>query len=203
MTPARSQPPRIRRMATNETPIARAVRDLLSALGEDPSRVGLRLTPQRVADAYAELLSGSEVDPVTVLEALPGERGEGLIMVRDIPLYGLCEHHLLPFVGKAAVGYLPGSDGRICGLSRLARLVEILSRRLTVQERLVSEAADAVEKALAPRGVFVLAEAEHLCMTMRGARAPGSTTVTTELRGAFRDDPALRAEALALARGRG
>jgi GTP cyclohydrolase I len=184
-----------------ESSIARAVHDLLTALGEDPTRTGLQLTPQRVADAYAELLSGSDVDPASVLEALPGERGDGLILVRDIPLYGLCEHHLLPFVGKAAVGYLPGSDGRICGLSKLARLIEVLSRRLTVQERLVAEAADALDKALTPRGVFVLAEAEHLCMTMRGAQAPGSITVTTEVRGAFREDAALRAEALALAHG--
>ncbi len=177
-----------------------AVRALLAALGEDPSRTGLNETPRRVAESLQELLSGTGVDAASVLEALPGERGEGLIMVRDVPLYGLCEHHLLPFVGKAAVAYLPGADGRICGLSKLARLVEVLSRRLTVQERLVAEAADALENALAPRGVFVLAEAEHLCMTMRGAQAPGTITVTTEVRGAFRDDPALRAEALTLAR---
>jgi GTP cyclohydrolase I len=179
-----------------------AVRTLLEALGEDPARAGLQLTPDRVAGAYAELLEGTHIDPASVLETLPGERGEGLIMVRDVPLYGICEHHLLPFVGHGAIGYLPGPDGRICGLSKLARLIEVLSRRLTVQERLVAEAADAMEKALAPRGVFVLVEAEHLCMTMRGAQAPGSVTVTTEVRGAFRDDPALRAEALALAHGR-
>jgi len=187
-------------MSIDVARIEAAVREILDALGENASRTGLRDTPRRVAEAYAEIFSGIAVDPASVLQPLPGEHGEGLIMVRDIPLVGVCEHHLLPFVGKAAVGYLPGADGRICGLSKLARLIDVLSKRLQVQERLVSEAADALEKALAPRGVFVLAEAEHLCMTMRGAQKPGSITVTTEVRGAFRDDPALRTEALALAR---
>jgi GTP cyclohydrolase I len=189
-------------MTIDRPRIEAAVREILVALGENPARTGLLETPRRVADAYREIFSGVAVEPASVLEPLPGERGEGLIMVRDVPLVGVCEHHLLPFVGRAAVGYLPGADGGICGLSKLARLIDVLSKRLQVQERLVSEAADALEKALAPRGVFVLAEAEHLCMTMRGAQKPGSITVTTEVRGAFREDPALRAEALALARGR-
>lgn len=181
--------------------IERAVAMILEAIGEDPSRTGLRETPRRVAEAYADLFSGVGVDPASVLEPLPGERGEGLIMVREIPLRGICEHHLLPFLGTAAVAYLPGEDGRICGLSKLARVVDVASRRPQVQERLVVDVADALERALSPRGVFVIAEAEHLCMTMRGAQRPGSVTVTTEFRGAFRGDTAMRAEVIALARG--
>jgi len=177
------------------------VRQILEALGEDPGRTGLRDTPKRVAEAYTDLFSGLGVDASSVLESLPGEHGQGLILVRDIPLTAMCEHHLLPFVGTAALAYLPGEDGRICGLSKLARVIDVLSRKPTVQERLVVEAADALEKALAPRAVFAIVEAEHLCMTMRGAQKPGTITVTTEFRGLFRDDPALRAEVLALARG--
>jgi GTP cyclohydrolase I len=182
--------------------IAAAVRELLVALGEDPDREGLRDTPRRVADAYAELFAGVGVDPRSVVEPLAGERGAGLILVRDIRVAGICEHHLLPFLGWAAVGYVPGPDGRITGISKLARLVEVLSRRPQVQERLVREAADALEAALHPAGVAIVVEAEHLCMTMRGARQPGSRVVTTELRGIFAADPAARAEVLALA-GRG
>ena len=177
-----------------------AVSSILEAIGEDPARQGLRETPRRVAESYAELFSGYGVDPVSVLEPLPGERGEGLIMVRAIDVRSFCEHHLLPFTGTAAVAYLPGEDGRITGLSKLARVVEVLSHRLQVQERLVREIADALETALQPRGVYVLIEAEQGCMTIRGARAPGAVTVTTDARGVF-DDPAARAELLALARG--
>ncbi|MCA1833207.1 MAG: GTP cyclohydrolase I FolE [Actinobacteria bacterium] len=182
--------------------IAEGVRLILDAIGEDASRAGLRETPQRVAESYAELFSGIAVDPASVLEPLPGERGDGLIMVRDIPLTGMCEHHLLPFIGTAAVAYLPGEDGRICGLSKLARVVAVLSRRPQVQERLVADVADAMEKALSPRAVFVYVEAEHLCMTMRGAQKPGSITVTSEWRGLWREEPGLRAEVIALARSR-
>ncbi|MFN2640544.1 MAG: GTP cyclohydrolase I FolE [Actinomycetota bacterium] len=182
--------------------IAEGVRLILDAIGEDASRAGLRKTPQRVAESYAELFSGIAVDPASVLEPLPGERGDGLIMVRDIPLTGMCEHHLLPFIGTAAVAYLPGEDGRICGLSKLARVVAVLSRRPQVQERLVADVADAMEKALSPRAVFVYVEAEHLCMTMRGAQKPGSITVTSEWRGLWREEPGLRAEVIALARSR-
>jgi len=180
--------------------IEKAVSEILGALGEDPNRAGLVDTPRRVAESYAELFSGYAVDPVGLLEPLAGERATGMIMVRDIDVIGVCEHHLLPFVGSAAVAYLPNEDGRITGLSKLARLIEVLSRRLQVQERLVREAGDALEAALAPRASFVLVEAEHLCMTVRGARKPGSITVTTDVRGAW-GEPAARAELLALARG--
>jgi GTP cyclohydrolase IA len=181
--------------------VSRSVRDLLAGIGDDPDRPGLLETPRRVAEMLSDLLSGYGVDPVSVLEPLPDERSHGLIMVRAIPVASLCEHHLLPFVGQAAVAYLPGEDGRITGLSKLARLIDVLARRLQVQERLVREAADALEAALSPRGVFVLVEAEHQCMSLRGARTPGSVTVTTEARGVFENDPAARAELVALARG--
>lgn len=179
---------------------AEIVADLLRAFGEDPSRPGLADTPDRVAAAYAELLSGRDVDPAAVLEALPGEHGTGLILARDIRLASLCEHHLLPFVGTAAVAYLPGEDGRICGISKLTRLIDVLGKRLQVQERLVAQAADAIEKALGARAVLVYAEAEHLCMTMRGARAEGSRIVTTEVRGLWAADAAARTEILSLIR---
>lgn len=182
--------------------IARGIRLVLEGIGEDPDRIGLRDTPARVAESFAYLFSGLGVDPASVLEPLPGEHGSGLILVREIPLSGICEHHLLPFVGHAAVAYLPGVDGRICGLSKLARLIDVLARRPQVQERLVAEASEALEKALAPAGVFVLAEAEHLCMTMRGAQKPGTITVTTAVRGVFADDAALRSEVLRLASDR-
>lgn len=191
-----------RNPASDRDRLAAAVRELLAAAGEDPSRAGLADTPSRVAEAYAELLSGSQVDPAAVLEALPGESSDGLVLVKDIRLASLCEHHLLPFVGTAAVAYLPGDDGRICGISKLTRLIDVLGKRLQVQERLVSQAADAMEKALSPRAVLVYAEAEHLCMTMRGARAEGSRVVTTDVRGLWAGDAAARAEILAMIRGR-
>lgn len=174
--------------------------ELLRALGEDPSRTGLKDTPARVAEAYAELFSGYDVDPVKILEPLPGERATSLIFVKGVEVVSFCEHHLLPFIGTATVGYLPGADGTICGLSKLSRLIEVLSRRLQVQERLVAQAADAIEEALAPRGVFVRVEAEHLCMTLRGARKPGARMVTIETRGVF-NDPAERAQILHLVSG--
>lgn len=177
--------------------IEAAVRALLTAVGEDPSRSGLEATPSRVAAAYEELFEGYRIDPVSLLEALPDERGSGLIMVRAVPMVSFCEHHLLPFIGEATVAYLPGSDGRICGLSKLSRLIDALSRRLQVQERLVREAADALEAALAPTGVFVVVDAEHLCMTIRGARKPGARMVTIETRGVF-DAPEERAHLVAL-----
>ena len=176
-----------------------AVRELLAAIGDDPTREGVVETPRRVAEAYADLFAGMSIDPVSVLEPLPDERGTGLILVRDIQVYGVCEHHLLPFFGTAAVGYVPGSDGLITGLSKLARVVEVLARRPQVQERLVREVADALEAALAPSAVAVIVEAEHLCMTMRGVRKPGSTVITTEFRGTFADDAAARSEVLTLA----
>ena len=176
-----------------------AVRELLAAIGDDPKREGLVETPRRVAEAYADLFAGVSIDPVSVLEALPDERGRGLILVRDIPFTSICEHHLLPFTGRAAVGYVPGVDGRITGLSKLARVVEVLARRPQVQERLVRQVADALETALAPSAVAVLIEAEHGCMTMRGVRKPGTTVLTTEFRGLFADDAAARAEVVSLA----
>lgn len=182
--------------------IQRAIREVLIGIGEDPSRTGLDETPRRVAESFADLFAGYAIDPASVLEPLPGERAHGLIMMRAIPLASMCEHHLLPFTGTAAIAYLPGAEGRIAGLSKLARVTEVLARRLQVQERLVREIGDALERALDPAGVFVLVEAEHTCMTMRGARKPGSITVTTDARGVFADDPGARAELIALARGR-
>ena len=179
---------------------ADAVRELLAAIGEDPLRPGLAPTPDRVATAYADLFGGYDIDPVALLEPLPGEHATSFIFVKDVEVVSFCEHHMLPFIGTAVVGYLPGVDGRICGLSKLSRLVNALSRRLQVQERLVAEAADALEAALAPRGVFVLVEAEHLCMTLRGARKPGARMVTIEARGIF-EDPQERAQVLRLLDG--
>jgi GTP cyclohydrolase I len=175
-----------------------AVRELLIAIGDDPAREGVIETPRRVAEAYSDLFAGTAIDPVSVLEPLPDERGTGLILVRDIQMYSVCEHHLLPFFGSAAVGYVPGADGRITGISKLARVVEVLARRPQVQERLVRQVADAMETALAPAGVAVIVEAEHLCMTMRGVRKPGTSVVTTEFRGLFGEDAAARAELLSL-----
>lgn len=179
--------------------LVRAVSEVLEALGEDPSRPGLAATPDRVAAAYEELFSGYAADPAEVLEILPGEVVSGLILVKDVEVVSFCEHHLLPFMGRAAVAYLPGPDGRICGLSKLSRVVEVLSRRLQVQERLVAEIADAVQKALEPRGVFVWVEAEHMCMTLRGARKPGAKMVTVEARGVF-EEPSERQAIMELIR---
>jgi GTP cyclohydrolase I len=177
-----------------------AVRELLQAIGDDPEREGLVETPRRVAEAYADLFAGMALDPIAVVEPLPDERGAGLILVRDIQFASICEHHLLPFIGRAAVGYVPGPDGRITGLSKLARVVEVLARRPQVQERLVRQVADALEAALAPSAVAVIVEAEHMCMTLRGVRKPGSTVVTTEFRGSFLADAGGRAEVLSLSR---
>ena len=198
---AEAVPEPVARAPLDHDRIERAVRELLAGIGDAPDRPGLVETPRRVAETFGDLLSGYSTDPVSVLEPLPDERAGGLIMVRAIPVASICEHHLLPFVGEAAVAYVPGEDGRIAGLSKLARLIDVLARRLQVQERLVREAADALEAALKPRGVFVLVEAEHQCMSLRGARTPGSVTVTTEARGIFENDPAARAELVALARG--
>jgi len=178
-----------------------AVRQILEAVGADLKDENLRETPQRVAESLGELFAGVAVDPRTVVTPLAEERGSGLIMVRDIPLASMCAHHLLPFVGKAAVAYIPNEDGVITGLSKIPRLVEVLARRPQVQERLVREIADALEGSLKPRGVFVLIEAEQMCVSMRGARTAGAITVTTEARGVFADDPAARTELLSLARG--
>jgi GTP cyclohydrolase I len=179
-----------------------AVRELLVAIGEDPDRDGLRDTPARVARAYAEIFAGLHTNPDDVLQTTFEENYDEIVLVKDIPLYSICEHHLVPWHGRAAVGYIPGPDGRITGLSKLARVVELYARRPQVQERLTTQVADAVSKRLEPRGVIVVVEAEHLCMAMRGIRKPGSMTMTSAVRGVFKDDPRTRAEALSLILGR-
>ena len=174
-----------------------AVRELLVAVGEDPERDGLRDTPARVARAYAETFAGLGQDPRAVLETVFDIGHEELVLVKDIELYSTCEHHLVPFHGVAHVGYIPGPDGRVTGLSKLARLVDLYARRPQVQERLTAQVADAMVESLSPRGVIVVLECEHLCMSMRGVRKPGSRTVTSAVRGQMRD-PATRAEAMSL-----
>uniref|UniRef100_UPI001C860FB9 GTP cyclohydrolase I FolE n=1 Tax=Geodermatophilus sabuli TaxID=1564158 RepID=UPI001C860FB9 len=181
---------------------AAAVRELLLAVGEDPDRPGLKETPGRVARAYAETFAGLWQDPADVLATTFDEDHDEMVLVKDIPMYSTCEHHLVPFHGVAHIGYIPGEDGRVTGLSKLARLVEVYARRPQVQERMTSQIADALSEVLKPRGVLVVIEAEHLCMAMRGIRKPGSTTVTSAVRGIFRDNPATRAEAMSLVLGR-
>jgi GTP cyclohydrolase I len=178
--------------------IVAAVRQILEAIGEAPEREGLLRTPERVADMYAELFSGIGRRAVDEIDVVFEAGHDEMIMVRDIPLQSICEHHLIPFIGKAHVAYIPNEKGQITGLSKLARVVDLLSRRPQVQERLTTQIADAIEEALDPRGVFVVIEAEHLCMTMRGVRKPGSETVTSAVRGIFRENEATRAEALGL-----
>jgi GTP cyclohydrolase IA len=181
---------------------AAAVRELLIAVGEDPDRPGLRDTPARVARAYAETFAGLWQDPGEVLATTFDEDHDELVLVKDIPMYSTCEHHLVPFHGAAHIGYIPGDDGRVTGLSKLARLVEVYARRPQVQERMTSQIADALSEVLAPRGVIVVIEAEHLCMAMRGIRKPGASTVTSAVRGLFRESPASRNEAMSLIIGR-
>jgi len=176
--------------------IAAAVREILEAIGEDPNRDGLLATPDRVARMYAEVCSGLRQAPEEHLKTTFEADHDELILVRDIPLYSLCEHHLIPFLGKAHVGYIPNADGNITGLSKLARLVDGYARRPQVQERLTTQVADALVDVLAPRGVIVVVEAEHLCMSMRGVRKPGSSTVTSAVRGLFRNDMSARMEAM-------
>ena len=174
-----------------------AVRELLLAVGEDPDRHGLIDTPARVARAYREMFAGLYTDPDDVLNTTFDEQHDELVLVKDIPMYSTCEHHLVSFHGVAHVGYIPGADGRITGLSKLARLVDVYARRPQVQERLTSQVADALVEFLKPRGVIVVIECEHLCMSMRGVHKPGSRTVTSAVRGQMRS-PATRAEAMAL-----
>ncbi len=178
--------------------IARAVREILIAVGEDPERDGLRRTPERVARMYEEIFVGLREDPAQHLSVTFEAGHDEMVMVRDIPLYSACEHHLVPFHGVAHVAYIPGDDGRITGLSKLGRLVEGYARRPQVQERLTTQVADAMMTMLNPKGAFVVMECEHLCMSMRGVRKPGSLTVTSAVRGLFKDSPATRAEAMAL-----
>ncbi|MET7422287.1 GTP cyclohydrolase I FolE [Dactylosporangium sp. NPDC005555] len=175
-----------------------AVREILLAVGEDPDRDGLRKTPARVARAYAELFAGLRVDPAQVLSTTFEADHEELVLVRDIEVMSMCEHHLLPFHGVAHIGYIPGHDGRITGLSKLARLVEVYARRPQVQERLNSQIADLLMNELNPRGVIVVIECEHMCMSMRGIQKGGSRTITSAVRGLLRDDAKSRAEAMSL-----
>ena len=177
-----------------------AVRELLIAVGEDPNRDGLIDTPARVARAFAEMFIGLHQSPEDVLATTFDLGHDELVLVKDIELYSTCEHHLVPFHGVAHVGYLPGEDGRITGLSKLARLVDVFAKRPQVQERLTSQIADSLMRVLEPRGVIVVVECEHLCMSMRGVRKPGATTLTSAVRGAFTDG-SIRAEAMALIRG--
>ncbi len=177
-----------------------AVRELLIAVGEDPDREGLRDTPARVARAYGEIFAGLYVEPDSVLERTFDEHHQELVLVKDIPLFSMCEHHLVPFHGTAHVGYIPSTSGRVTGLSKIARVVDLYARRPQVQERLTAQVADAVVRKLEPRGVIVVIEAEHLCMGMRGVRKPGARTTTSAVRGMFQSSPSSRAEALALIR---
>ncbi|MQA34775.1 GTP cyclohydrolase I FolE [Modestobacter roseus] len=175
-----------------------AVRELLLAIGEDPDRPGLVDTPARVARAYAEVFAGLDQDPYDVLATTFDEDHDELVLVKDIPMYSTCEHHLVPFHGVAHVGYIPGPDGRVTGLSKLARLVDVYARRPQVQERMTRQVADALFDVLKPQGVIVVVQAEHLCMSMRGIRKPGSSTTTSAVRGVFRDSAATRSEAMSL-----
>ena len=177
-----------------------AVREILIAIGEDPDRDGLQATPARVARMYNEVFAGLHEDPGRHLIVTFEAGHDEMVMVKDIPMASMCEHHLVPWIGKAHVAYIPNSDGRITGLSKLARVVDGFGKRPQVQERLTTEVADCIEKNLEPRGVLVVIEAEHLCMSMRGVRKPGTTTVTSAVRGLFRDDPRTRAEAMAFMR---
>ncbi len=181
--------------------IEAAIRTILEAVGEDSSREGLRDTPARIARMYEEILCGTQEDPKRVLDAVfTGEDYDEIIAAKDISFYSICEHHLLPFHGKVHLGYLPGG-GRITGLSKLLRVVEVLSRRLQIQERLTKQIATAINDALEPRGVIVIVEAEHLCMSMRGIKKPNTQVVTSSVTGIFRTNEASRLEALQLLKG--
>jgi GTP cyclohydrolase I len=191
-----------RPFAVDRSRIERAVREILEAIGEDPDRDGLLDTPARVARMYEEITAGLRENPGDhLLKVFEADHDE-MVMVRDIPLYSICEHHLVPFIGKAHVAYIPNTQGRVTGLSKIARLVDGFARRPQVQERMTRQIADALNKTLEPRGVFVVIEAEHLCMSMRGIRKSGSTTVTSAVHGVFRDNPATRMEAMQFVTGR-
>ena len=185
----------------DEERAAAAIRELLIAVGEDPDREGLRETPNRVARSYREILGGLTMSAKDVLTTTFDAAHEEMVLVRDIEVYCVCEHHLVPFHGVAHVGYIPGADGRITGLSKLARLVDVYARRPQVQERLTTQVADSLMQVLEPRGAIVVVDCEHLCMAMRGVRKPGARTVTSAVRGQLRD-PATRAEAMSLILGR-
>lgn len=181
--------------------IAEGVRLILEGVGEDPSREGLLDTPRRVADMYAEVFAGLTQDPAEHFCVTFSEGHQEMVLVRDIPLYSVCEHHLVPFMGRAHVAYIPGKHGRICGLSKLARVVDVFAKRPQVQERMTSQIADTIVEHLDPVGVLVVIEAEHLCMSMRGVQKPGAETVTSAVRGSFERSAATRAEAMSLLTG--
>jgi GTP cyclohydrolase I len=178
--------------------IEQGVRLILEGIGEDVNREGLVRTPQRVADMYEELFSGIGQEPSIALEPLFDENHDEMIIVKDIPFYSVCEHHMVPFVGKAHIAYVPNKSGKIVGLSKITRVLEIVSRRLQVQERLTTIVADTIMKKIQPRGTMVIIEAEHFCMSIRGVKKPNTITVTSAVRGLFRENPASRAEAMAL-----
>ncbi|MBK6313368.1 MAG: GTP cyclohydrolase I FolE [Blastocatellia bacterium] len=177
--------------------IERGVRLILEGIGEDADRPGIADTPRRVAKMYAEICEGLHLDPAEFLKFVPDETHDEMIVVKNIPLYSICEHHLVPFHGVAHIAYIP-DDGRILGLSKLARIVDRISRRPQIQERLTTQVAELLDSGLQPKGVMVVIEAEHLCMSMRGIKKPGTTTVTSAVRGNFRRDPRTRAEAMAI-----
>jgi GTP cyclohydrolase IA len=182
--------------------IEAAVLSIISAIGEDPKREGLRDTPQRIADMYTELFSGLNMDAKAELTVGFEVGHHEMVILRDIPFYSMCEHHFLPFYGVAHVGYIPSEEGRVVGVSKLARVVDIFAKRLQLQERMTSQIADAICEALQPDGVAVVIQAEHLCMTMRGIKKPGSNVITSATRGLFRSRSATRAEFLSLVQGR-
>jgi GTP cyclohydrolase I len=193
---SRPAPARIRKF--DQSRAEAAIRELLVAIGEDPERNGLQDTPARVARAYREMFSGLYTDPDSVLNTMFDEEHDELVIVKEIPMYSICEHHLVSFHGVAHVGYIPGESGRVTGLSKIARMVDLYAKRPQVQERLTSQIADALVRQLDPSGVIVVIEAEHLCMAMRGVRKPGAVTTTSAVRGLFKTNAASRAEALDL-----
>jgi GTP cyclohydrolase I len=180
--------------------VARGVRMILEGIGEDPDRPGLQRTPERVAEMYFELTAGMREDPQQHVVPLPGDTHDEMVIVKDISIASICEHHLAPFMGKCHIAYIP-NDGRILGLSKLARLAEAFARRLQVQERLTNQIARTLYRSLKPLGVMVVIEAEHTCMTLRGVKKPGAVTITSAVLGGFRNDPRTRAEAMALIKG--
>lgn len=180
--------------------IKKGIRLFLEGIGESPERFSIRETPARVARMCEDIFAGIDKDPRKVLTILKGEKHDEIILLRDIPLYSFCEHHLLPFLGKAHIAYIP-EGGRVTGLSKLARVIDLLSKRLQLQERLTTQIADVMNEVLKPKGVMVMIEAEHLCMSIRGIKKPGTTTVTSVVRGIFRKNPATRAEAINLVKG--
>lgn len=186
----------------DEVKINKAVREIIEAIGEDPSREGMKETPQRVAEMYAELFQGLHKDPREDLEVGFEMGHREMVVIKDIPFYSMCEHHLLPFFGVAHVGYIPNDEGRIVGISKLARVVETIARRPQVQERMTTEIADTIYKGLKASGVGVVVQAEHMCMIMRGIKKPGSNVITSALRGAFRSKAASRAEFFSIIQGK-